>query len=116
MKQAVSRAIVPALAFMLAGCAQSACSQPDVLAFVDKARQSRDLYAVGLAGDPVRETPIASGLPARIDPHAALCSAWLLSRNPAYQPGNGQAAFLRQRQDFWVAKLARGYEVGIYRN
>ena len=97
----------------LAGCAQTPCAQPDVRAFVDNVRQSRDLYAIGLTDDAVRETP----LPGRTgpNPRAAVCSAWMLSRNPAFQPGNGQPRYLRQRQDFRVVKLASGYEVSLYR-
>ena len=97
----------------LAGCAQTPCAQPDVLAFVDNARQSHDLYAIGLTDDAVRETPV----PGRttVNPRAAVCSAWMLSRNPAFQPGNGQPRYVRQRQDFRVVKLATGYEVSLYR-
>jgi hypothetical protein len=117
----VSMKRIPMLTTLLAvaGCAQTPCAQPDVLAFVDKAGQSRDLYAVGLTGDAVRETPIAF-VPqppgrAALDPHTAVCSAWMLSRNPAFQPGNGQARYLRQRQDFTVTRLASGYKVSLYR-
>ena len=106
---------VPVL-LALAGCAQGACSDPDVLAYVDEARQSRDLYAIGLSGDRVRETPLAARAPAAgIDNHRAICSAWMLSRNPAYAPGSSQPRLVRERQDFWVAKLASGYEVGLIR-
>ena len=100
---------------VLAGCAQTACVQPDVLAYVDRTRQSGDLYVVGLTGDGIRQTPLL--LPGRntLNPHAALCSAWLLSRNPAFQPGNGQARTIRERQDFQVVKLPTGYEVSLYR-
>lgn len=112
---------IPTLAtlLLLAGCAQSPCTQPDVLAFVDQARQSRDLYAIGLTDGAVRETPIVRvaqpGGRATLDHHAAFCSAWMLSRNPAFQHGNGQAPTVRQRQDFTVTKLATsGYEVSLY--
>ena len=101
------------LALGVAGCAQTPCAQPDVLAFVDNARQSRDLYAIGLTDDAVRETPIPGRTTA--NPRAAVCSAWMLSRNPAFQPGNGQPRYVRQRQDFRVVKLATGYEVSLYR-
>ena len=114
MKQALLLATVLASSGGLAGGAQSACSQPDVLAFVEQARQSRDLYAVGLTPDAVRQTPLASRR-GGLDSRAALCSAWMLSRNPAYQPGNGQPRFVRRRQDFWVAKLAKGYEADLSR-
>ena len=120
MKQSLMRAAFLAAflasAGMLAGCAQSACSQPDVLAYVDKARQAHDLYAIGLTGDAVRETPLAARQPGRVSPRAVLCSAWLLSRNPGWQPGGGQAEFLRTRQDFRVEKLSKGYEVETVRN
>ena len=99
----------------LAGCAQTSCTQPDVLAYVDNARQSGDLYAIGLTTSAVRETPLqmpGGPVPNR---HAAMCSAWMLSRNPAFQPGNGQPRYLRERQDFTVVKLATGYEVSLYR-
>ena len=101
------------LALGVAGCAQTPCAQPDVLAFVDNARQSRDLYAIGLTDDAVRETPLPGRTTA--NPRAAVCSAWMLSRNPAFQPGNGQPRYVRQRQDFRVVKLATGYEVSLYR-
>ena len=122
MRRVVSRAALLALAGGLAGCAQSACSQPDVVAYVDKATQLHDLYAIGVEDGAVRETPIAvrSAAPGRqlapFSTRAAVCSAWLLSRNPAYQPGNGQSGFVRSRQDYWVAKVAEGYEVGILRH
>ena len=105
----------------LAGCAQSPCSQPDVLAFVDQARRSHDLYAVGLAPDPVRETPILWPVPASqsgrlsFNHHAAVCSVWMKSRNPAFQPGNGQAEYVWEPQNFKVMKLDSGYEVSLYR-
>ena len=110
----------PALActlagLVLAGCAQTECVQPDVLAYVDSARRSGDLYAVGLTADRIRQTPLPLPGGTTPDPHAALCSAWLLSRNPAFQPGNGQARTLRERQDFRVVKLPTGYEVSLYR-
>lgn len=99
----------------LAACAQSPCTQPDVRAFVDQARQSHDVYAIGLTKDPVQETPIAmADRPAIDDRHAAVCSGWMRSRNPAFQPGNGQARYVRERQDFRVVKLAAGYEVSLY--
>lgn len=100
---------------VVAGCAQTPCSQPDVLAFVDRARQSRDLYAIGLTDDAVRETPIQVPGRAVVTRHAAVCSAWMLSRNPAFRTGNGQPRYLRERQDFRVLKLANGYEVSFYR-
>ncbi len=98
----------------LAGCAQGACGDPDVLAYVDQASQSHDLYAVGLGDGRVRQTPLAARNPAGgIDRHRALCSAWRLRQNPAYAPGGHQPRLVRERQDFWVAKLASGYEVGL---
>jgi len=113
---------IPRLATLLlvAGCARSPCSQPDVLAFVDQVRQSHDFYAIGLTNGAVRETPIVRvaqpGGRATLDRHATFCSAWMLSRNPAFQPGNGQTPTVRQRQDFTVTKLATsGYEVSLYR-
>ena len=99
----------------LAGCAQTACTQPDVLAYVDNARQSGDLYAIGLTDGAVRETPLRVHDGPATNRHAALCSAWMLSRNPAFQPGNGQPRYLRERQDFTVVKLATGYKVSLYR-
>lgn len=107
----------------LAGCAQSPCTQPDVLAFVDQARQSHDLYAIGLTADtvgdavasPVQETPMTLPGLAVVDRDAAVCSAWMLSRNPAFRTGNGQPQYVRERQDFKVVKLATGYEVSPYR-
>ena len=107
----------------LAGCAQSPCTQPDVLAFVDHARQSHDLYAIGLTADtvgnaaasPVQETPMTLPGRAVVDRDAAVCSAWMLSRNPAFRAGNGQPRYVRERQDFKVVKLATGYEVSPYR-
>ncbi len=112
MRAPISGWAALACLLLLAGCAQSACSDPDVLAFVARARQSHDLYAVGLTGDPVRETPLDRPGSA---PRTAICSAWLLSRNPAYQPGGGQPRIVRTRQDFRVVKLASGYEVGLSR-
>lgn len=102
----------------LAGCAQSPCMQPDVLAFVDQARQSGDLYAIGMTDAAPRSTPLlrAGSAPMSrvLDRHAVACTATMLSRNPAFQPGNGQARYLNQRQDFKVVKLATGYEVSLY--
>ncbi len=108
------RLVLPMLVLLpgllaLAGCAQSACGDPDVLAFVDRARQSRDLYAVGLLPGQVRETPVSANR------KTAICSAWLLSRNPAWQPENHQPRLVRLRQDFWVSKLPSGYEVRLTR-
>ena len=99
-------AMLAGMMLTLAGCAQSACSDPDVLSFVDQARRSRDLYAVGLLSAPVRETPLGTS-------RTAICSAWLLSRNPAWQPGSRAPRTLRVRQDFEVSKLDSGYEVGL---
>ncbi len=102
----------------LAGCAQSPCMQPDVLAFVDQARQSRDLYAIGMTDAQPRSTPMLRTRPASMSPvldrRTVACTATMLSRNPAFQPGNGQARYLNERQDFKVVKLATGYEVSLY--
>ncbi len=97
------------------GCARSPCSQPDVLAYVDQASRSRNLYVIGLTEQAVLETPKHSGRVevAAWDRDDAVCSARVLSRNPAFRPGNGQAAYLVLRQDFRLKKLETGYEVSL---
>ena len=97
------------------GCARSPCGQPDVLAYVDQASRSRNLYVVGLTDQPVLELPKPAeraGV-AVWDREDAVCSARVLSRNPAFRPGNGQAAYLLLRQDFRLRKLETGYEVSL---
>jgi len=103
-----------AVLMAISGCAQSPCMQPDVLAFVDKARRAQDLYAIGLESKPVSTgRPIlardASGN------QSLLCSASMLSRNPDFLPGNGQSRYIRAPQNFRVTKLAQGYEVSLDR-
>ncbi len=108
---------VLALAIPLAaiGCARSPCSQPDVLAFVDQESRSRSLFVVGLTDQAVLELPkLAERAGAAVWNRAdAVCSARVLSRNPAFRPGNGQAAYLLLRQDFELRKLNTGYEVSL---
>ncbi|WP_428395715.1 hypothetical protein [Lichenicoccus sp.] len=109
------RPILPLLGLLaLSACAQSSCGNPDVRAFVDRAVQSRDLYAVGLTYGAVRQTPLPLPPPASgYNPRRAICSAWLLSRNPAYAPGGTQPPWIQRPQTYWVARLAYGYEVGL---
>ncbi len=104
--------IVPLAA---AGCARSPCGQPDVLAYVEQASRSRNLYVIGLTDQPVLELPkpARGGAAAGWDRDDAVCSARVLSRNPAFRPGNGQAAYLLLRQDFRLRKLQTGYEVSL---
>ena len=105
--------ILPLLGLLaLEACAQPVCGNPDVRAFVDRASRSHDLYAVGLTDGAVRQTPWPPPVTGA-DPHRAICSAWLLSRNPAYAPGGTQPPWIQRPQHYWVARLAAGYEVGL---
>ncbi len=108
-------AIPLAIPLAAAGCARSPCGQPDVLAYVDQASRSRNLYVVGLTDQAVLELPKPSAQAgvAAWDRDDAVCSARVLARNPAFRPGNGQAAYLLLRQDFRLRKLESGYEVSL---
>ncbi len=108
-------ALALAIPLAAAGCAGSPCSQPDVLAYVDQASRSRNLYVVGLTDQAVLETPRPTRRAGLVgwDRDDAVCSARVLSRNPAFRPGNGQARYLLLRQDFRLRKLETGYEVSL---
>ena len=119
MKHGVKRSVravltlAPLALLFLAGCAHSPCMQPDVQAFVNRTRQAHDMYAIGLTDDAARQTPITQPGQSQPSRRAEMCSAWMLRRNPAFQPGNGQGRYVREQQNFKVVRLATGYEVTL---
>ncbi len=89
----------------LAGCAPQACSQPDVVAYVDRTAAAHDLDVIGLDG-PVAQRPVP-GRP------VALCWAWMLERNPNWRPGSAAPPTVRIARAYSVRTLAQGYEVRL---
>ena len=90
---------------LVTGCAPQACSQPDVVAYVNQAAAAHDLDVVGLDG-PIGQRTLA-GRP------MAICSAWMLERNPGYRPGGPLPPTVRVARSYSVLTLAQGYEVRL---
>ncbi|WP_428377051.1 hypothetical protein [Lichenicoccus sp.] len=91
----------------MAGCAPQACSQPDVVAYVNRTAAAHDLDVIGLDG-PIGQRP----LPGR---PMAICSAWMLERNPGFRPGSALPPTLRIARTYSVRTMAQGYEVRLLR-
>lgn len=107
-------AAVFALSIAVHAEAQSPCTQPDVVAFVNQSRQSHDLDAPGINQASIQESRLPAQYPGRrFNARTVVCSAWVRSRNPDWTPGSNQARFVRTPQSFWVSKLESGYEVGM---
>lgn len=90
---------------LVAGCAPEACSQPDVVAYVDRTVAAHDLDVIGLER-PIWQQPVP-GRP------VAICSAWMLERNPLHHPGDRQPAVVRIARAYTVRTMAQGYEVRL---
>nr|WP_321986075.1 hypothetical protein [uncultured Lichenicoccus sp.] len=101
----VQQALGLAILTMVAGCAPQACSQPDVVAYVDRTAAAHDLDVFGLDG-PIGQHPVA-GRP------VAICSGWMLERNPGYRPGSAVPPTVRIARSYSVQTLAQGYEVRL---
>ncbi|TLU71662.1 hypothetical protein [Lichenicoccus roseus] len=93
------------LAATLAGCAPPACSQPDVIRFVNRTAASHDIGSLGLRGQVAQQD--VPGRP------LAQCSAWMLQRNPLHRTGDAQPPNVLVARTYTVRPVAQGYEVRV---